>query len=129
MTENTRSIDALYYDADCAFCVGVLRPFERILARRRIVFVPLQTPGAAATLGVRDEHLLDEMRLRLPDGRVFGGAAAVAELARRIWWAWPFWALTRLPGAMPPLRAIYRWIARRRGCAAGACEIDAPRRV
>jgi len=31
------------------------------------------------------------MRLRLRDGRVFGGAAAVVEIARRIWWAWPLW--------------------------------------
>ena len=54
------------------------------------------------------------MRLRLTDGTVFGGAEAVVEIARRIWWAWPLWAISRLPGAMRPLHAGYRWLARRR---------------
>ena len=56
-------------------------------------------------LGVSDEHLLDEMRVRLEDGAVFGGASAVMAIARHIWWAWPLWALSRLPGAMPLLNA------------------------
>ena len=76
-------------------------------------------------LGVPDERLLAEMRLRLRDGKVFGGAAAVVEIARRIWWAWPLWALSRLPGAMRPMHATYRWIARHRTCPNGACGIDA----
>ena len=46
------------------------------------------------------------------------------EIARRIWWAWPLWAVSRLPGAMRPMHAAYRWLARRRGCANGACRID-----
>jgi hypothetical protein len=78
---------------------------------------------------VRDDQLLDEMRLRLQDGRVLGGAAAVAEIARRIWWAWPLWAFTQLPGAMAPMRSAYRWISRHRSCTNGACEIDSHRRA
>jgi predicted DCC family thiol-disulfide oxidoreductase YuxK len=124
MTDTARSIASVFYDASCPFCVEWVRRFERTLARRRFELVPLQTPGAGDALGVSDDQLLDEMRLRLKDGKVFGGAAAVAEIARRIWWAWPFWALTRVPGAMLPIRATYRWIARHRTCANSACEID-----
>ena len=116
MSTRDRSSASVFYDADCRFCVSAARRFERVLGRRRLELVPLQTPGAAATLGVPDDLLLDEMRLRLQDGAVFGGATAVAEIARRIWWAWPLWALSQLPGAMRPLRATYMWIARRRGC-------------
>jgi len=58
---------------------------------------------------------------------VFGGAAAVAEMARRVWWAWPLWAFSRLPGAMRPMHATYRWIACRRSCANGACTLNAER--
>lgn len=65
------------------------------------------------------------MRLRLDDGTVFGGAAAVMEIARRIWWAWPLWALSRLPGAMRPMRATYRWIADHRSCTDNGCKRDA----
>jgi predicted DCC family thiol-disulfide oxidoreductase YuxK len=124
-----RSIAGVFYDADCAFCVTAARRFERVLARRRLELVPLQTPDACARLGVRDDRLLNEMRLRLQNGTVFGGADAVAEIARRIWWAWPLWALSRLPGAMRPMRAMYRWMARHRSCVNGACDVDAPRRL
>ncbi len=119
MSTRDRFSARVFYDADCRYCVEWARRFERILGRRRLEMVPLQTPGSAATLGVPDELLLDEMRLRLQDGTVFGGADAVAEIARRIWWAWPFWAVSQLPGAMRPLRAAYLWIARRRGCTNG----------
>jgi predicted DCC family thiol-disulfide oxidoreductase YuxK len=129
MKDRDRSRAGVFYDADCAFCVTAARRFERVLARRRVELVPLQTPDAGARLGVRDDRLLDEMRLRLPNGTVLGGADAVAEIARRIWWAWPLWTLSRVPGAMRPMRATYRWVARHRSCTNGACKVDAPRRV
>ena len=116
-------MDRVYYDADCGFCLAIVRRCERMLLRRRLVLVPLQSPGAARLLGVSDDDLLTEMRLRLADGTVFGGAAAVVEIARRIWWAWPLWALSSVPGAMSPLRALYRWVARNRYCVNGVCEI------
>ena len=114
---------AIYYDDECRFCRDMLRRFGRTLARRRFTFVPLQSPGAARVLRVSDEHLLDEMKVRLDDGSVFGGASALAAIARRIWWAWPLWVLSRVPGAMLVLDAAYRRIARNRHCLNGACEV------
>ena len=118
---------AIYYDDECEFCRGMLRRFGRTLARRRFTFVPLQAPGAARVLGVSDEHLLDEMRVRLDDGVVCGGASALVAIARRIWWAWPLWALSGVPGVMPLLDVAYRRIARHRHCLHGACAV--PRRA
>jgi predicted DCC family thiol-disulfide oxidoreductase YuxK len=112
---------SVYYDADCTFCATTARRFERVLARRRFALVPLQSPEAGATLRVGDDRRLDEMRVRLPDGRVFGGASAAAEIARRIWWAWPVWAVSRLPGALRLMDLGYRRIASRRACAGSAC--------
>ena len=113
---------AIYYDDECRFCRDMLRRFGRTLVRRRFTFVPLQSPGAAALLGVSAEHLLDEMRVRLDDGSVHGGASALVAIARRIWWAWPLWAVSFLPGAMPAMKVGYRWIARNRHCLHGACD-------
>ena len=70
--------------------------------------------------------MLREMRLLLADGRDLGGADAVVEIARHIWWAWPLWLVSRVPGARAILRAIYRVIAANRHCIGGACKI--PRR-
>lgn len=114
---------AIYYDDDCRVCRDILQRFGRTLARRRFTFVPLQSPGAAHLLGISDAHLLDEMRVRLDDGTVFGGASAMTAIARRIWWAWPLWAVSLVPGVMRLLDAAYRWIARSRHCLKDACEL------
>ena len=115
---------AIFYDADCQACVNVARWFQRSLGRHHFELVPLQTSDASSLLGVTHEQLLDEMRLRLPDGQVFGGADAVAEIARQIWWAWPFWALSKMPGVRSAMRVAYRWFALHRSCTKGACVTD-----
>ncbi len=129
MSDTGRAVASVFYDADCRFCLNAARRFGRVLAGRGVELVSLQGPGASAELGVPADQLLAEMRLRLRDGSVFGGAAAVVEIARRIWWAWPLWALSRLPGAMRQMDAAYRWIARRRSCATDACRIDTGARL
>ena len=72
------------------------------------------------------EAVLTEMRLLLSDGSVYGGADAIIEIARRIWWGWPVFLFGRLPGGRSAMRAIYRRIAARRRCSSGACQM-APR--
>jgi len=67
------------------------------------------------------EQLLFEMRLLTSDGRQFGGADAFIEISRRVWWAWPFFALAYVPVMRSLMRAIYRKVAARRSCAAGTC--------
>ena len=62
------------------------------------------------------------MCLQLAGGRELGGADALVEIARRIWWAWPLFALAQLPGAMLVLRAGYRKFAANRHCLRGACR-------
>lgn len=120
--DDARIAATIYYDGDCRLCAGTARRLERPLRRRHLALMPLQTTGAAAILGVGEEQLLDEVRLRLDDGSVLGGANAVVEIARRIWWAWPLWAMSKLPGVMPRLHPLYRWVARNRYCLSGACR-------
>jgi hypothetical protein len=43
-------------------------------------------------------------------------------LARHVWWLWPLWLVGQIPGAMIPLRAGYRFIARNRHCRNVECE-------
>ena len=62
------------------------------------------------------------MRLLLADGRELGGADALVEIARRIWWAWPLFALAQVPGVMLLLHAAYRQVAANRHCISGACR-------
>lgn len=111
----------LFYDAECGFCTRLAEWLAPILARRGIALAPLQDPRVAALLGLSREELMREMRLVLDDGSACGGAAAMVELARMIWWAAPLVWFARVPGAMRVLDAAYRWVAAHRKCAAAGC--------
>lgn len=111
------------YDGECPLCLRWLQRIKRPLLRKNFGFVPLQTPWVKAKLNLSEADLLTEMRLLLPDRRVIGGADAAVTLARYVWWLWPLWLASYIPGGMPIIRATYRHIARNRHCASGACEI------
>lgn len=118
----------VYFDAECAFCIRLASAGTRRLARHGMRVVPLQSPDAAQELGVPPERLLDEMRLRTAGGEVFGGADAMVEIGRRIWWTSPLWLLSRAPGVMWILRRAYRKVAASRSCRHGACALPSTRR-
>jgi predicted DCC family thiol-disulfide oxidoreductase YuxK len=114
----------LFFDADCAFCVRIVRALAPTLQKRGFALAPLQDPRVGPLLGLSPTKLLLEMRLLLSDGKQFGGADAAVALAREIWWARPLVWLSELPGMMNALRSAYRWIAARRKCAAAtSCAI------
>jgi predicted DCC family thiol-disulfide oxidoreductase YuxK len=111
----------IFYDADCKFCVSTVRRLAGVIEPRGYGFAPLQDARVHALLNLPEAELLSEMKLLMPDGRQFGGADALIRLCRDVWWAWPLYALTHVPGVKPVLRAGYRWIAARRACISGKC--------
>jgi predicted DCC family thiol-disulfide oxidoreductase YuxK len=141
MTDHTvRTAGRLFYDGECAFCLGWVRRMERAMGRRGFTLAPLQSRERRRLAGESSLKLetrrqdasapgeiphpgFPEMILALPDGRELGGADAAMEIARHIWWLWPLWLGGRIPGVMPVFRAGYRFIARHRHCAGGACVI------
>jgi predicted DCC family thiol-disulfide oxidoreductase YuxK len=124
ITEYSKARGWVFYDASCHFCTALARRFQPLLATRHVELLPLQTPGLAERLHLSPPELLKEMRVLRPDGHCIGGADAVLEIARDFWWAWPLRQLGRIPPITHILRAIYRWIARNRSCAADNCEIE-----
>lgn len=111
------------YDGDCPLCVGLARRFERTLRRRRFDVAPLQTPWLRERLGLPADDAPTEMRLLTLEDQVFGGADAVIEIARHVWWAWPVFAFAQMSAGRAILHAGYRWIAKRRNCLGGACRV------
>ena len=110
---NTTHAGLVLYDGDCGFCLRWLRRVERPLTRKGFRFETLQTHGRELT----------EMLLQLPDGRELGGADAAMNLSRHVWWLWPLWLVSRIPGVMPIFRAGYRVIAKNRHRFSSSCEI------
>lgn len=111
------------YDAACPLCRRAAARFAPLLNRYHFQFVSLQTAWVQDCLGLKPNEPLTEMKLIRNDGRIFGGADALVQIARSIWWTWPAFAFAKIPGAMRLLRAIYRSIAEKRTCFSGKCSI------
>ena len=113
----------MFYDAECRFCVAGRTRWGGLFERRGFAWLPLQTPGVAARLGVTETQLLEEMWLQTADGRVASGVNAWSVLMRTVWWLWPLGMLLGVPGVNAIARLSYRWIARNRYCLGGSCRI------
>ncbi|MEX2216464.1 MAG: DCC1-like thiol-disulfide oxidoreductase family protein [Phycisphaeraceae bacterium] len=124
ITNESATVDAcgwLAFDDQCPLCTRWAGRLERILARRRIMLVPLRTPWVRQRLGLTEGRRPDRIWLLLPGGEELGGADAIIELARRIGWARPFAFIAGLPGIRHLLHAGYNFIARRRTCIGDTC--------
>jgi len=114
----------VFYDGECPVCAGSVARFGGIFSRRGFVWLPLQTPGAAARLGMSEAALREEMKLLRADGPVCGGADALAALLRAVWWLCPLGVLMAVPGLRHLARLGYRWLARNRYCFSGTCQLN-----
>lgn len=115
----------IYFDGECRFCVAHRRRWGPLFERRGFVWIPLQTPGTARQLGLTEARLHEQMWLRLPDGRLYGGVESWAAAMRRVPWLWPLGVALMLPGLHALAAAAYRWIAKRRHCLGGTCSLAA----
>jgi alginate O-acetyltransferase complex protein AlgI len=112
------------YDADCRFCIALAGRFRNVLVSRHFELLPLQTPWIRQKLDLANHELLAEMRLLKPDGTILGGVDALLEISRPFPLAWPIRRLARIAAIKNLFHEVYRWIARHRHCASGACEIN-----
>lgn len=110
------------FDRDCSICTSLARRFQRTLETRGFGLAALQDPRVQALLVLPPQELLREMRVATADGGIYGGAEAIVFLARQIWWAWPLFALAKLPGVSRSLNVCYRWFADLRACSSGLCS-------
>ncbi|HUA68117.1 MAG TPA: DCC1-like thiol-disulfide oxidoreductase family protein, partial [Candidatus Saccharimonadales bacterium] len=111
------------YDGECSLCTGAVVRFASMLQRHRFGLAPLQAPWALQQLGLKPSEQFTEMKMLADDGKVYGGADALLQIARKIWWAWPLFAVSLLPGVRPLLRACYRQMATHRNCSGNSCKI------
>ncbi len=112
------------YDRDCGFCCNLVRRWHGVFEKRGFTFVPLQNHWLAGRLGVTE--MPDEMKLLMADGRVLGGAAAIAAMARAVWYFAPAGWFMGLPGIRFLVDRAYKWVARNRH-QLGVCKV--PERI
>ena len=114
------------YDGECSLCTRAVTRFGPMLRRHHFELAPLQTLWVQQRIGLNPCEPLTQMKLLTADGRIYGGADALLQIARTIWWAWPLYALAQIPGVKVLFRAIYRSIAANRSCFNGTCATQKP---
>jgi predicted DCC family thiol-disulfide oxidoreductase YuxK len=124
--------NVVVYDGECPFCCEQVARIRQRDRAGRFEFVARQAPGITERFPALAEGDFNTgMRLVRPDGRIYVGADAVYEIARRLpRWRWFAW-LYRIPGIHALCRWIYAWIAANRlrlgrTCAGGVCRIGQP---
>ena len=104
----------ILYDGECGFCFRWVPLWKKVVERRGFAVKDLQSASADGSLQVPPENLLDDIRVLTRAGKMESGADAYLYVARQIWWAWPFYAIFRLPGFNGMLWRGYRWFNRNR---------------
>jgi predicted DCC family thiol-disulfide oxidoreductase YuxK len=127
MTDNRNISGWVCFDAECRFCARLGKGLAPLLRRHGFVLTPLQTPWVEARVGPHKGTTWSEMLLLTPDGARYGGADALLEVARSIWWSRPLYWFSHLPGVRPALRKLYGWVARHRQCLGGTCRAKGAR--
>jgi predicted DCC family thiol-disulfide oxidoreductase YuxK len=94
------------------------------LAQRGFEIGSLDEPWVAEKITMSHEELLTDIRLLTTEGKLISGADVYLYVTRRIWWAWPFYAVFSLPGFNWLIHAGYRWFARNRHHISHACRIQ-----
>lgn len=99
----------ILYDGGCGFCYSWVYLWKKVVGRRGFALKDLQSAAAEGSLELSRENLLDDIRVLTRSGKLESGANAYLYVARRIWWAWPFYGIFRLPGFNWVLWRGYRW--------------------
>ena len=83
---------------------------------------PRRDDGGRARLQLSDDELLVDLRWLLPGDEQIAGADVYRYCTRRIWWAWPIWLFSVLPGGRSIFDCGYRTFARNRYCVSDTCR-------
>jgi predicted DCC family thiol-disulfide oxidoreductase YuxK len=114
------------YDGACGFCFRWVHFWEKIIQRRGFFLKDLQSAWEDGSLKTSQQKLLDDIQVLTRDGKLESGADAYLFVAHRIWWAWPFYAIFRLPGFHWMLLHGYRWFNRNRYHVSRHCKLPQP---
>ena len=123
-SEISNPIGWILYDDSCGFCRRWAPFWENALRQRGFAIAPLQAEWVREKLGIDDEHLLDDIRLLLVDGSHLAGPEVYRFAMRRIWWAWPIYLLSIIPGLRALFDLAYRTFARNRYRISASCNLN-----
>jgi predicted DCC family thiol-disulfide oxidoreductase YuxK len=111
------------YDGECGVCSRWVPAWGPRLARLGLGIAPLQTPWVRERTGLLPANLLSDIRLLEAGGNLIAGADVYRYVMRRIWWAYPLYLLSRVPGLSHAFNWAYRTFARHRTRISASCGL------
>jgi len=111
------------YDGHCGFCSRWVKFWGPTLGRHGFRIAALEEAWVAEKVNMPYAELVTDIRLLTTGGELISGANVYLYVTRRIWWAWPFYAIFSLPGFNRLIHAGYRWFARNRHHVSHACGL------
>jgi len=116
----------ILYDGECGVCSRWVPAWGPTLARLGLGIAPLQTPWVRERLGLVPADLLSDIRLLGTDGRLVSRADVYRYVMRRIWWTYPIYVMSKLPGFSQVFDWAYRTFARHRMRISPGCDLPGP---
>jgi hypothetical protein len=99
------------------------RSWAATLERLGLSLAPLQSPWVGPRTGLPPDVLLRDLRLLENDGKLVSGPDVYRHVMRRLWWAYPLYLLSRVPGLDHIFDWSYRAFARNRRVISRGCEL------
>jgi hypothetical protein len=109
------------YDADCGICTRLAQFWRPTLSRLGFETTPLQSQWVPHRTGLPLAELLTDVRLLETNGTLVSGPTVYRYLMRQLWWAYPFYLLSKVPGLSHAFDWGYRTFARRRARISASC--------
>ena len=129
MTVRTDSPEGwVLYDETCGVCSRWVPFWAPTLARLGLTVTPQQAPWVVSRLGISPDAVLKDIVLLFNDGRQLVGADVYRYVMRNIWWAYPLYVLSIIPGLRQLFDLGYRLFADNRLRISAACGLRPPER-
>jgi len=111
------------YDGSCGICSRWVQFWAPTLRHLGLGVEPLQSSWVSERTDLPLTTLLEDLRLLHADGRLTSGADVYRFVMRRVWWAYPLFLFSVLPGGCQLFDWGYRTFARHRLSMSAACGI------
>jgi predicted DCC family thiol-disulfide oxidoreductase YuxK len=113
----------ILYDSACGICTHLALKAAPFLVQIGLHVIPLQSPWAQAVIGQTGDPLLSDIRLVHPNGSIVSGPDVYRYVMKNVWWAYPLYQLSLVPGFKSAFDWGYRAFARNRMRISNACAI------
>ena len=116
----------IVYDGECRFCIDQVERVKRMDRGGQFEYIPRQSPEVNKRFPALQTINFEEgMRVVDDSGRIFVGADAVHQIARRLPGTRMFAWLYHLPILKQIARQTYKWVAANRKRLGETCENNA----